>query len=91
MRPAVLTILIVLIVLTPGCALLPHIATIGIALLRSRPAQEVLPPACWDTNGNGQFDPAEDMDGDGRATIMDCRIDWDEYTRPPITMEDGHE
>lgn len=30
--------------------------------------------ACWDLNGNGLFDvPNEDTDGDGKATVNDCR------------------
>jgi hypothetical protein len=28
---------------------------------------------CWDLNGNGLGDPAEDIDGDGLYTVMDCR------------------
>jgi hypothetical protein len=28
--------------------------------------------ACWDLNGNGVADPAEDVNGDGVASVLDC-------------------
>lgn len=28
---------------------------------------------CWDLNGDGLFDAEEDTDGDGQATVYDCR------------------
>ncbi len=79
-------LLLLLVVPLTGCALLPHIASIGLAAL-ARPktcdtVPDGTPVACWDTNRNGVFDPEEDMDGDGIPTIWDCRIMWDEYSQP---------
>lgn len=34
--------------------------------------------SCWDTNGNGQPDPEEDLSADGIVDAVDCQVNFDQ-------------